>query len=78
MATYHGITKLECLSCGWVTKDDETMEIMNDMNGDCNHCRSQFFLWIMDDGRQCVSSSNLVRGVRTESDGLYNLVEAVK
>ncbi len=56
MATYHGIEHLECLQCGWQTRDDETMEIVNDGDGYCPKCDNQFFIWSMVDGEQAVTS----------------------
>lgn len=56
MATYHGIEHLECLHCGWSTRDDETMEIINDGDGYCPECDNQFFMWSMVDGEQVVTS----------------------
>jgi hypothetical protein len=74
VATYHGIERLECLCCGWVTNDDETMEIMNDLEGDCPICVTQFFLWSNTNNDQIVTSGEFVRGNRGNSYGMYYLV----
>ena len=41
MATYHGMTWIECLGCGHRTDDDETMEIWNDHVPECPSCRTR-------------------------------------
>lgn len=38
MPTYHGITKAECLICGYSTTDDETLELWNDGSVPCPSC----------------------------------------
>lgn len=55
MATYHGLIKLNCLVCGWETKDDNTIETINDLNGICPKCENQFFRWENQDGSIVVS-----------------------
>jgi Zn ribbon nucleic-acid-binding protein len=69
MATYHGIEHLECLQCGWQTRDDETMENINDGDGYCLECDNQFFLWSSVDGEQMVTSGGK-QGGRADGDSL--------
>ena len=75
VATYHGIEKLECLHCGWISHDDAIMEEMNDLGGDCPTCGSQFFLWSNTNNDQIVTSGKFVRGNRGNSSGHYYLVQ---
>lgn len=53
MATYHGITKAFCLTCGFATSDDTTLEMWNDY-GDCvgpAHAEDhETALWVLEDG----------------------------
>jgi len=55
MATYHGIIEVRCLACDFVTKDDSTMEWLNDACLPCGECGKQFFLWVNKDGSRCVT-----------------------
>jgi NAD-dependent SIR2 family protein deacetylase len=55
MATYHGLIKLECLACRWITEDDSTIEVMNDLVGECPDCNMAFFRWENQDGSIVVS-----------------------
>jgi Zn ribbon nucleic-acid-binding protein len=58
MATYHGLEHLECLACGWQTREDDHIEDINDGDGDCPVCEKQFFLWSSEDGEQVVTSGH--------------------
>lgn len=53
MSTYHGITKALCLTCGYVSDDDTTLEMWNDY-GDCPNPAhdddSETTLWVLEDG----------------------------
>lgn len=53
MATYHGITKALCLTCGYASNDDTTLEMWNDY-GDCPspaHSEdTETTLWVLSDG----------------------------
>ncbi len=55
MATYHGLIKVSCIVCNWETSDDSTIEILNDLVGDCPKCQAQFFRWENVDGSIVVS-----------------------
>lgn len=55
MATYHGLIKASCVACNWETKDDHTMEMLNDLGGGCPNCERQFFKWENADGSIVVS-----------------------
>lgn len=55
MATYHGLFKVTCIKCEWVTTDDHMMERLNDMDGLCPECEEQFFKWENIDGSIVVS-----------------------
>jgi hypothetical protein len=74
VATYHGITELECLTCGYVTNDDYTMEIINDTATPCQ-CGSSFWLWSNTNDSQIVSSGIHARGGLVDSRGWYLLVD---
>jgi hypothetical protein len=43
-ATYHGITKATCLSCGKKTTDIAELEILNDLDNLCE-CNARFTKW---------------------------------
>jgi len=73
MATYHEIEHLECLQCGWQTRDDETMEIINDGEGYCPKCDVQFFLWSTVSGEQVVTSGDKQGGQTSDSTGWHRL-----
>lgn len=78
MATYHGIERLECLSCGLVTTDEYTMEMVNDGEEPCQ-CGSSFWHWSMTSGEKAVTSGNdLPNGGFHRSHGHYRLIEGVK
>jgi hypothetical protein len=78
MATYHGIERLECLSCGFITHDEETMELINDGEEPCK-CGSSFWHWSMVDGERAVTSgNNLPNGGFCRSRGHYRLQDGVK
>lgn len=40
-ATYHGITQIVCLECGYVSTNVDEMELWNDLYGECpkNDCK---------------------------------------
>lgn len=74
MATYHGIEHIECLQCGWNTRDDYTMEMLNDCESECEACGSMFYLFSMVDGEQVVTSGTWVNGTEcSESRGWFRL-----
>lgn len=50
MATYHGITQATCLLCGRVTKDDSTLEMLNDLDPRCLNCGEHLVAWFDKDG----------------------------
>ena len=43
-ATYHGIIKATCLSCGKWTTDEYDLTVMNDLDNLCG-CGSRFTKW---------------------------------
>lgn len=49
-ATYHGITKATCLTCGEETTDISDLELMNDLDNLCNLCDTRFTKWETNDG----------------------------
>lgn len=53
MATYHGIAKALCLTCGFVSDDESTLEMWNDY-GNCPGPRhdvdEETTLWVLADG----------------------------
>jgi NAD-dependent SIR2 family protein deacetylase len=55
MATYHGLIKVSCVACNWETQEDHTMEMLNDLSGQCPNCDLQFFRWENNDGSIVVS-----------------------
>jgi NAD-dependent SIR2 family protein deacetylase len=55
MATYHGITQATCLNCGKVTKEDSTLEMLNDLDPKCLDCQSHLVAWFNQDGRIVVT-----------------------
>jgi len=65
MATYHGLIKVSCIKCEWVTTDDATMETLNDMDGICPQCEEQFFRWENLDGSIVVSLTKNTDGLHT-------------
>jgi len=44
-ATYHGITKATCLTCGKITTDTSELEMMNDLDNLCFNCKTRFTKW---------------------------------
>jgi len=44
-ATYHGITKATCLSCGKTTTDLDELVEMNDLDNYCFSCEKRFTKW---------------------------------
>jgi hypothetical protein len=52
MATYHGMTFIECVGCGYREADDEMMEIWNDMLTACpvDGCGCRDIIWGDTDG----------------------------
>jgi NAD-dependent SIR2 family protein deacetylase len=65
MATYHGLIKVTCLVCDSETTDDHTMEMLNDQDGSCPKCESQFFRWVNQDGSIVVSLTQDIDGLHT-------------
>jgi hypothetical protein len=45
MATYHGMTFMECLGCEYRTEDDEEMEMWNDGLLGCPICDCPDLRW---------------------------------
>lgn len=50
MATYHGITKATCLSCGLVTTDEIDLVTLNDLDSMCRKCGESFVKWESESG----------------------------
>jgi hypothetical protein len=48
-ATYHGITKATCLSCGKETNEIAELELMNDLDNLCE-CGHRFTKWETKEG----------------------------
>jgi len=67
MATYHGLIKVSCIVCEWNSTDESTIEMLNDLSGNCRECQKQFFRWVIQDGSIVVS---LVDGENDEYDNL--------
>jgi len=65
MATYHGLIKVDCIVCGWKITDEQTITILNDMDGDCPNCHNQFFRWENEDGSIVVSLTQNIDGLHT-------------
>lgn len=59
MATYHGLIRVDCVVCRWFTEDDHTIEMMNDLAGDCPDCGNEFFRWEDKNGSIVVSLNEL-------------------
>lgn len=49
-ATYHGITKATCLSCGKETKNISELELLNDLDSLCDICGTRFTKWQTTEG----------------------------
>ena len=49
-ATYHGITKATCLSCGKETTDIYELTEMNDLDNYCFSCKKRFTKWETTEG----------------------------
>jgi hypothetical protein len=49
-ATYHGITKVECMECGHTTTDIGDMELRNDLDDLCPNCLHRDTKWHQIDG----------------------------
>jgi len=49
-ATYHGITKVECVECGRVITDISEMEMLNDLDDRCPKCLTRHNKWYQLDG----------------------------
>jgi NAD-dependent SIR2 family protein deacetylase len=63
MATYHGLIKVNCILCGYETKDDYEMEHLNDQDGTCPKCDKQFFRWENENGSVVVSLTQDIDGL---------------
>ena len=72
MATYHGLIKLDCLVCNWSTNEDRTIEIFNDLGGDCPDCDNQFFRWENEDGSIVVSLTEGKGTISTYDNLVYS------
>lgn len=70
-STYHGLIKVSCIVCDFVTSDVSEMEMLNDLDGNCPKCENKFFRWENKDGSVVVSY--------TDEEGNYdNLVMEVE
>jgi len=49
-ATYHGITQVECMTCGTKTNDVSIMETLNDLDMLCIDCDTRNRKWTLIDG----------------------------
>ena len=49
-ATYNGITKAICLSCGKKTTDISALIILNDLDNLCDNCDTRFTKWETTEG----------------------------
>jgi hypothetical protein len=67
MATYHGLIEVSCIVCKWNSTDESTIEVLNDLAGNCPECQKQFFRWENQDGSIVVS---LVDGENEDYDNL--------
>ena len=65
MTTYHGLIKVSCVACLWETRDDFTMEMLNDQDDNCPKCEKQFFRWENQDGSIVVSLIQDIDGLHT-------------
>jgi NAD-dependent SIR2 family protein deacetylase len=65
MATYHGLVKASCIACHWETKDEPTIEMLNDLDGTCPKCEKQFFRWENENGSIVVSLTQEIDGLHT-------------
>ena len=74
MSENYAMEHLECLQCGWETRDDETMELMNDDDDLCPFCRSSFFLWSILDGEQVVTSGEWRMGYEFSTSRGYHRI----
>lgn len=54
-STYHGLIKVSCVVCDFITNDVSEMEMLNDLDGKCPKCENQFFRWENKDGSIVVS-----------------------
>lgn len=68
MATYHGITQATCLNCGEVTKDESTLEMLNDLDPQCLKCQIHLVAWFCSDG------SIVVTGETDKGDEIRSLI----
>lgn len=71
-ATYHGIVRAECLTCGLITTSRLLMEQWNDLGQHDGICVEQFVHWTMLDGSVSITEKdrdgNLVRVYKPEED----------
>jgi hypothetical protein len=65
MATYHGLIKVTCIACGYETKEENEMEMLNDYEGVCPKCDRQFWRWENVNGSIVVSLTQNINGVHT-------------
>lgn len=56
--TYHGITYAQCFVCGYGTADTTTLEMWNDLGGDCPTCQTENgrIMWVMTGGRVSITN----------------------
>lgn len=60
MATYHGIQFAKCLTCGYCSTDDTTLEMWNDYGVVCIRCQVSMgrTLWVINDGRVSITDTD--------------------
>lgn len=57
--TYHGIAYAECFRCGYGTADQTTLEMWNDLTGECPDCgKPGRVLWVLKGGGVHVTESD--------------------
>jgi len=78
MATYHGLIKVSCVACGWESKDDLEIEVMNDRGDACPKCEEEFFRWENLDGSIVVSLSQNIDGLHTYDNLVWNQARTVE
>ena len=78
MATYHGLIRVSCVACEWATRNDATMETLNDQDGTCPQCGEQFFKWENKDGSIVVSLTQNFDGLHTYDNLTWNQARTVE
>lgn len=72
MATYHGLIRVSCIVCDWKTRNDLTIEILNDRGGGCPECGEEFFRWENQNGSIVVSLTQNLDGFHTYDNLTWN------